>query len=302
MVADALGIPFYAIDVSAPFARLIDGFVDAYRSGRTPNPCVACNVDVKFGRLLEVARSIGADRVATGHYARVRLERGRHVLSRAADRAKDQSYVLSLLAQEQLAHAVFPLGGLTKAEARAAARRAGLVVADKPESQEICFVPSGDYRDLLEQRGMPDLPGELVTAEGEVVGAHEGVASFTVGQRKGLGVALGAPRHVVRIEPDTRRVVIGRRDQACASAFTLRGANWILEAEPAPGARRRGTARIRHRHDPMPAEATVTAPGEVRVTFDAPEFAVTPGQTAAVYAGDGVLVAGTIHEVGVGST
>ena len=298
VVADRLGIPFYSLDVSAPFEEIIARFVSEYREGRTPNPCVQCNVQVKFGHLLDMARSIDAERVVTGHYARVRVEGDRAVLSRSADRTKDQSYVLSTLAQDQLRRADFPLGGLTKEDVRRIAREASLPVADKPESQEICFVPSGDYRDLVDERSTSEPGGEIVTTSGHVVGRHDGISRFTVGQRRGLGVAAsGAPKHVIRIEPDTRRVVIGSRDEASHDGFELTGANWVKVAEPDVGRRFDVTAQVRHRHRPVSARAEVTEPGRVRVSFLRPEFAITPGQTAALYDGDDVLVAGTIDRV-----
>lgn len=298
LAAARIGIPFYALDVAEPFARIIDGFVAAYRAGETPNPCVRCNVEVKFGRLLEVADSIGAAAVATGHYARVRVDGGRTVLQKAADSAKDQSYVLSTLRQDQLARAIFPLGGLRKDEVRRIAREAGLAVADKAESQEICFVPSGDYRDLVAERAQDgEQPGEIVTVEGEVVARHAGISGFTVGQRRGLGLARGVPQHVVRIEPETRRVVIGARGDACAAGFTVDDANWISLSEPDPGATFEVVARIRHRH--RGARALVRALGgrRIEVRFASPEFAVTRGQTAALYVGDDLLAAGPIAAV-----
>lgn len=296
LVADQLGIPFYAIDVSRPFQRIIDGFVDAYRNGTTPNPCVACNVDVKFGHLLELARSIGADAVATGHYARNDCVDGRWRLLRARDTAKDQSYVLSTLRQDQLAAARFPLGNATKAEVREWAREARLPVADKLESQEICFVPTGDYREFLRERAPEAFAGgELVDAEGAVVGTHDGVAGFTVGQRKGLRKAFGEPRHVVGIDPGTRRVTIGTREQASAVAFEVASAHWVSIAEPPPGTTVRADVRIRHRHTATPASVTVAAPGRLHIRFDEPEFAITPGQLAVAYDGDAVLAAGLIE-------
>ncbi len=296
LVADQLGIPFYAVDVARPFQRIIDGFVDAYRNGTTPNPCVACNVDVKFGHLLELARSIGADTVATGHYARSDHRGGRWRLLRARDTSKDQSYVLATLRQEQLAAARFPLGDLTKAEVRALAREAGLPVADKLESQEICFVPSGDYREFLRERAPEAFAaGDLVDTAGAIVGTHDGVVGFTVGQRKGLRAAFGEPRHVVDIDPSTRRVTIGTREQASAATFDVPGVQWVGIAEPVVGSTLRADVRIRHRHTAAPASVTVVAPGRLRIAFDEPEFAITPGQLAVAYDGDAVMAAGLIE-------
>jgi tRNA-specific 2-thiouridylase len=294
-VASLLDVPFYAIDAEEPFQGIVAGFVAAYREGRTPNPCVRCNSEVKFGSLLELADRVGAATVATGHYARVRAAGGRHVLAESADSAKDQSYVLSTLRQEQLARAEFPLGELRKDEVRRLAREAGLPVAAKAESQEICFVPSGDYRDLLaENGGGAGAPGEIVTVDGTVLGDHPGVAHFTVGQRKGLGVAVGAPLHVVRLEPETKRVVVGRRDDACSHGFTIHDPNWILVPPAPPSERFEVRARVRHRHAGASAIARATASGGIRVDFERPEFAVTQGQTAVLYVGADVLAAGTI--------
>ena len=297
-VADRLGIPFYALDVAEPFSRIISDFVSEYRRGRTPNPCVQCNVDVKFGHLLRLAHSVGASRVATGHYARVRTSASRIVLSRSADVAKDQSYVLATLRQEQLSRAMFPLGHLQKEQTRELAREAGLITAGKAESQEICFVPTGNYRDLLDERTQGhERPGEFVTPEGQPLGRHEGLSRYTVGQRRGLRMASGERQHVVRLEPDTNRVVIGSREQACAREFDLVGANWVAEPEPADDQARPVVARIRHRHPGAPGRAWRSGTGQVSVRFDQPEFAVTPGQTAVLYVGDDVLVAGTIERV-----
>lgn len=296
LVADRLGIPFYAVDVARPFQRIIDSFVDSYRNGTTPNPCVACNVDVKFGHLLELARSIGAEAVATGHYARSDERDGRWRLRRARDSAKDQSYVLATLRQDQLAAARFPLGELTKSEVRALAREAGLPVADKLESQEICFVPSGDYREFLRERAPEAFAsGDLVDAEGAIVGTHDGVVGFTVGQRKGLRTAFGEPRHVVDIDPATRRVTIGTREQASATTFEVASPHWVAIAPPAVGTTLRAEVRIRHRHTAAPASVTVLAPDRLQVRFDAAEFAITPGQLAVAYDGDAVMAAGLIE-------
>lgn len=297
LVADQLGVPFYALDAAVPFARIIDRFASEYARGRTPNPCVECNVLVKFGRLLDFAVALDATAVATGHYARVAQRGGRSVLGRAADAAKDQSYVLATLRQDQLARARFPLGDLTKSEVREMARAAGLPVADKPESQEICFVPGGDYRQLLAQRGVEARPGPVLAQDGEVLGTHGGVHAFTIGQRRGLGFAAGAPRYVSSIDAASGAVTVGTRADASARGFRVSAANWVAEAEPQPGSERRVLARIRHRHCGASAVARVAAPGALEVRFDQPEFAVTPGQMAVLYAGEDVLAAGPIDEV-----
>ncbi len=295
-VAARLDVPFYTVDAAVPFRSIVEGFKAAYREGRTPNPCVRCNSEVKFGQLLDLADQIGATRVATGHYARIERRGDRYVLQKSIDSAKDQSYVLSTLTQDQLARAEFPLGGVHKDEVRRLAREAGLPVADKPESQEICFVPTGDYRDLLQEGGdASDRPGEIVDLDGRVLGTHPGVEGFTIGQRRGLGIASGEPLHVVAIEPTSRRVVVGHRAAARFHGFIASGANWIACPEPDTSERIAVTARIRHRHSGGQGVARVLPEGRFRVDFESPEFAVTPGQTAVLYAGDDVLAAGMIE-------
>jgi len=295
-VAAQLNIPFHVIDASIPFKSIIDGFVADYRAGRTPNPCVRCNSEVKFGHLVELADRIGADTVATGHYARIGRVNGRPVLRKSIDSTKDQSYVLSTLTPDQLARAEFPLGDIRKDEVRRIAREAGLPVADKPESQEICFVPSGDYRDLVAERSAEGRrEGSIVDLSGRVLAQHEGIEGFTVGQRKGLGLAIGEPLHVVSIDATTHTVVVGPRDAARFAGFVAVGANWISHpmaenAEPIAV-----TARIRHRHPGAAGQVRALPDRRFRVDFESPEFAVTPGQTAVLYRGDDVLVAGMIE-------
>lgn len=295
-VASRLGIPFYALDAAVPFDSIVDGFIAEYRAGRTPNPCVRCNSEVKFGSLLDLAARTGCTRVATGHYARVERRGERVVLRKSVDSAKDQSYVLSTLTQDQLARAEFPLGGLRKDEVRKLARAAGLPVADKAESQEICFVPTGDYRDLLRDRAVVDLPGEVVDLDGNTLAQHAGVSGFTVGQRKGLGIAHGEPLYVVKIDAESRRVVVAPREHARFRGFVAMAANWVSRAQTTPGVPFEVTARIRHRHPGASARAVALDDQRFRVEFHEPEFAVTPGQTAVLYDGDEVLVSGTIEE------
>ena len=295
-VAETLGIPYYVVNHEDRFERdVVRPFVEEYLSGRTPIPCSLCNNHLKFDQLLVVARQIGADQVATGHYARVEFDdaRGRWLLRRPKDTAKDQTYFLFGLTQEQLSRTLFPLGNMTKPEVRELARQAGLVIADKPDSQEICFVPGGDYKTFIDaylaEQGdaLPDTAGELVTANGEVVGEHAGIHNFTVGQRKGLGVATGSPLYVLQIKGDARQVVVGGQDELYSKTMRTKRNNLISVAELNEPVR--VTVKIRHRHEP--ALAAIERDGdEIVVTFDEPQRAITPGQAAVFY--DGNLVVG----------
>lgn len=291
--ADRLGIPFYAVNFGDGFEEIVENFVEEYKAGRTPNPCVLCNRDLKFGRLLRFARSLGIERVATGHYARVEARGTRTALLRPRDARKDQTYMLFALGQEQLARSVFPLGELEKPQVREIAREAGLSVYAKSESQEICFVPDNDYRRLLRSR-MPDrfTPGEFRTVSGQVVGTHDGHQNFTVGQRRGLGVALGRRMYVVRIEPETNTVVLGGDAELRRTEMTVEAVNWV-SIDPPPGPIR-AWVRIRHGHVPAPASLVLESARRVRVLFDEPAHIVTPGQAAVFYDGDLVLGGGWI--------
>jgi tRNA-uridine 2-sulfurtransferase len=300
-VAEQLGIPFYVVNHQERFERdVVRPFVAEYLSGRTPIPCSLCNNHLKFDEFLVTARQAGAERIATGHYARVRFdaERGRWLLLRARDHAKDQSYFLFGLTQEQLSHTLFPLGDLSKPEVRMLARRYGLRIAEKPESQEICFVPTGDYKQFLdaylEEQGesLPDTAGELVTTGGEVVGEHHGIHNFTVGQRKGLGVATGSPLYVIQIKGDEHKVVVGSDEELWSREMNVRDPNWI--AIGALGEPMRVQVKIRHRHEPAAATAAPADSGGVRVTFDELQRAITPGQAAVFYDGDIVIGGGWI--------
>ncbi len=300
-VAEHLHIPYYVVNFEDRFEDdVVRPFVQEYLSGRTPIPCSLCNNHLKFDQFLVTARQIGADMLATGHYARVEYseERGRWLLRRAVDSAKDQSYFLFGLTQEQLAHSVFPLGGLTKPEVRRIAAQHGLEIAEKPDSQEICFVPGGDYKRFLDAylaeqgEALPDTAGELVTTSGEVIGEHPGIHNFTVGQRKGLGVATGSPLYVVQIKGDSRQVVVGSDEELWSRTLRARDFNWI--AVPELRQPLRVSAKIRHRHEPAPATVEPADNGEVLVTFDQPQRAITPGQAVVFYQDDLVVGGGWI--------
>ena len=294
-VAQLLGIPFFILNVEREFgARVIDAFVDEYLAGATPNPCQACNQYVKFDELLRRGlAAYGADAVATGHYARREQRDGRWRLLRAADPAKDQTYFLWSLSQEQLAAARFPLGDMTKPQVRALAAELGLPTAAKPESQEICFVPLGDYRELLaERRAYSGDSGPILDADGTRVGTHSGYAHYTVGQRHGLGVALGEPVYVREVRPETNTVVIGRRDEVSGGRFEVDGARFIAGEPPADEFR--AAVRIRHRAPEMPCTVRVGTGGRLSIETDAPVWAPAPGQAAVLYGGDECLGGGRI--------
>lgn len=294
-VARRLGVRFYVHDLARSFATLIDAFARDYAQGLTPNPCVVCNNDLKFGELDELARDLGCDGVVTGHYAR--LEGGR--LRRAVDPAKDQSYLLHGLTAEQRARAHFPLGGMLKPEVREHARRLGLPVADKKDSSDICFVPGGDYRAVLRERlGHEGTAGELVDETGAVRARHPGVGGFTVGQRRGLGVALGSPRFVTAVEPETGRVSVGPREALRRDGCSLRDVLW--HAEPPVDAEL--LVQLRHHHRPERARVTPLADGRAALRFLAPSEDVTPGQYAVLYDGDTVVGGGRIEAPRVAQT
>lgn len=295
-VAAALRIPHYVVNFERAFEeQVISNFVREYAAGRTPIPCVHCNGRLKFARLVDLARALGADQVATGHYARVHYDDrlGRYVLRRGVDASRDQSYFLFTLDQTQLAAAAFPVGALSKAAVRDHARRLGLPVADKPDSREICFVPSGGHAAFVERR-LPAPPpgGVLRDREGRVLGRHAGVHRFTVGQRKGLGLAAGIPLYVVDIDAASASVTVGPRGALARTRCTASGVNWTLGGPPASA--RRVTAQIRYRHREAPARIEVLEAGRVTVEFDEPQTAVTPGQAIVFYEGDAVVGGGWI--------
>jgi tRNA-specific 2-thiouridylase len=300
-VAETLGIPYYVVNHEERFERdVVRPFVQEYVSGRTPIPCSLCNNHLKFDQLLIVARQVGADALATGHYARVEFDQpsSRWRLLRPADRAKDQTYFLFGLTQEQLSRTIFPLGNLTKPDVREKARQQGLALAEKPDSQEICFVPGGDYKTFLDaylaeqNQSLPDTAGELVTTSGEVIGEHSGIHNFTVGQRKGLGVATGSPLYVLQIKGDARQVVVGNEDQLYSRTLRTHRSN-LISAEDLDQPMR-VTVKIRHKHQPAPAVIERAGSDEILATFDEPQRAITPGQAAVFYDGDVVVGGGWI--------
>ena len=324
-VAESLDIPYYVVNQQERFERdVVRPFVDDYLAGRTPIPCSLCNNHLKFDQLLLTARQIGATKIATGHYARNHFDpvRNRWILKRPADLAKDQTWFLFGLTQDQLAHTLFPLGDLTKPEVREIARESHLALADKPDSQEICFIPGGDYKQFIanyleeQSQAVPDSAGELVSTTGATLGHHQGIHNFTVGQRKGLGVFAPNPLYVLQIDAHSRRVTVGPETELNRPSLLVHRLNWIaipgLESSQTPGQTPglapglesgqtpgrnptlRAQVRIRHSQQPTPATLELVAPDRVRVTFDEPQRAVTPGHSAVFYQNDEVLGGGWI--------
>jgi len=301
-VADTIGIPYYVVNHEERFERdVVRPFVEEYLAGRTPIPCSLCNNHLKFDQLLVVAQQIGAEKIATGHYALVEFYEsgGRWLLKRPVDRSKDQTYFLFGLTQEQLSRTLFPLGGLTKPEVRELARKYDLIIAEKPDSQEICFVPGGDYKRFLDaylsEQGTEarlEIGGEMVTTDGTVIGEHAGVHNFTVGQRKGLGMATGSPLYVIQINNDTRQVVVGRDEDLYSR--TLRAHRVNLISTDAIREPMRVAVKIRHKHQPASALIEADGADNVKVTFDEPQRAITPGQAAVFYDADVVVGGGWI--------
>ncbi len=292
MVANHLGIPFHAVDLKDEFGAIIRYFVREYARGRTPNPCAVCNRDLKFDRLLSFARELGADSVATGHYARLDVIDGRVHVRRGVDTTKDQSYQLFAVAEANLARTRLPLGALKKSAVRDLAHKAALRTSQKKDSQEICFVPSNDYRKLLEEHAVVMHAGELVDTAGNRLGEHAGTENFTIGQRRGHGISSAEPLYVVALEPDQGRVVLGTRDECGVTQMTVGDLNWIGVDVPASG-EMRVLAQHRYHCEPKPATLHVTGKGCTAV-FDEPELSVTPGQGAAFYDGDRLLGGGWI--------
>ena len=295
LVALRLGIPYYVFNFSDDFkGQVIDRFISSYERGATPNPCIDCNRYLKFERLYERARILGCDAIVTGHYARIEQENGRWLLKKSLDESKDQSYVLYSLTQDQLAHTRLPLGAMHKSETRRIAEEQSFYNADKPDSQDICFVPDGDYAGFIARYTGHSCPaGDFVDESGRVLGRHKGIVHYTVGQRKGLGIAADTPLYVKRIDAAENRVVLSGNDALFSRELTANDFNWI--AYDVPPRELRATARVRYHQRTQAATVTVLEDGHVHLVFDEPQRAITPGQAVVLYDGDTVLGGGTIE-------
>ena len=295
-VAAKLHMPYYVFNFAEDFEEKVIGkFVRSYLSGRTPNPCLDCNRCMKFDKLFDRARLLGCDHVATGHYARIEEENGKFVLKKALDPAKDQSYVLYAMTQEQLAHTLFPLGDLDKAQTRRLAAESGFWNAEKPDSQDICFVPDGDYARIIElHTGIKAEPGNFVDRAGNVLGRHAGIIHYTVGQHRGLGLSLPEKRYVCKIDPESNTVVLGPLEELYSAGARVSDMNWI--SGKAPEKPLRCKVKTRYRQTEQWASVTPLPSGGAEIRFDAPQRAVTPGQAAVLYDGETVLGGGTIEQ------
>lgn len=297
-VAFRIGIPYYVFNYKDEFKRcVIDKFIDSYERGLTPNPCIDCNRYLKFSKLYERARILGCDYIATGHYARIEKSGSRYILKKALDKSKDQSYVLYFLTQEQLAHTLFPLGNMQKSETRIIAESNGFINADKPDSQDICFVPNGDYAKVIEQYSQKQYPkGDFVTSEGVVLGTHKGIIRYTIGQRKGLGISAETPLYVCRVCPANNTIVLGKNNDLFYNTVFVNEFNWI--SGEAPKSSISCCVKIRYRQTEQQAKVYPQADGSVKIVFDTPQRAITPGQAAVLYDEDTVLGGGTIISFG----
>jgi tRNA-uridine 2-sulfurtransferase len=291
-VADKLGIPFYALDLQAEFSRIVDYFVDEYTHGRTPNPCVQCNNWIKFGRLFDYADSVGAEYVATGHYARIETINGQPALLRGIDDNKDQSYALAGIDRQYLSRMLLPVGVFLKPQIRELAGQAGLRVANKRDSQEICFVTSGHHGDFVRARSSASRVGNFVTADGRILGQHAGIETYTIGQRKGLGIALGEPMFVIKIDSQTHDVVLGRKEELDRCSLTASGVNWLIEP---PQNAFDGLAQIRYNSHAVAAHIVPQGVDKFAVQFVEPAAGVAPGQLCVIYQSDRVLGGGWIE-------
>ena len=293
-VAYKLGMPFYVFNFTDAFRdTVIRKFIESYENGITPNPCIDCNRYMKFDKLYERAKTLGCDYIVTGHYARIEEENGKFVLKKALDETKDQSYVLYSMTQDQLVHTMFPIGSMQKTEVRAIAKESGFVNADKPDSQDICFVPNGDYASLIElQTGKESAEGNFVDKQGNNLGRHKGVIHYTIGQRKGLGVSSTEPLYVCNICPKDGNVVLGSNDDLFSREADVSDFNWI--SGEVPGSEFRCKTKIRYRQPEQWVTVIPTGADTVHIVFDEPQRAITPGQAAVFYDGDTVLGGGTI--------
>jgi len=299
-ICAAHGIPFHLVDCTERFRKIvIEDFVSEYNAGRTPNPCIKCNLHIKWTTLLEKAAQFGCDFVATGHYARVAHdhEKGRHLLKKGVDSSREQSYALWGLSQEALSRTIFPLGDYKKEQVRKIAAERGLRTAQKPESQDICFIPDNDYHGFLIHNHTADerafQPGKMVRPNGEIVGEHRGIAFYTIGQRKGLGISNPSPLYVIEINPVANTIVVGDESELYSSRMTVKDLNWISISEPL--AELRAEVKIRYLHSPRAATVIPSGRGEAEVIFETPQRAITPGQSAVFYADDMVLGGGIIE-------